>query len=74
MGDHLLGPALALAAMTSLGAGAILAFNLILLGALAAIRFAPGAANLRRAVYAGALAAGHIPTPPSSALLTGARS
>lgn len=36
MGDHLLGPALALAAITALGAGAILAFNLILLGALAA--------------------------------------
>lgn len=39
MGDHLLGPALALRAITVLGAGAILAYNLILLGALAASPF-----------------------------------
>ena len=34
-------------------------------GALAAIRLAPGAGSLRRAVYTRALTAGHIPTPPS---------
>jgi NADH:ubiquinone oxidoreductase subunit 5 (subunit L)/multisubunit Na+/H+ antiporter MnhA subunit len=47
---------------------------LIMLGALAAIRLAPGADRLRRALYTRALAAGHLPTPPSSALLTGAHS
>lgn len=47
---------------------------LILLGALAAIRLTPAAEGLRRAVYTSALSAGHIPTPTSSAVLTGGRS
>lgn len=48
--------------------------GLLVLAALAAIRLAPGAEELRRTVYASALTAGHIPTPTSTALLTGDRS
>jgi len=51
-----------------------LLFGLVLLGGLAAIRLAPGAEGLRRAVYTSALTAGHISTPTPPAVLTGGRS
>lgn len=58
----------------SLSAGAVWTVTgvaLLLLGALAAIRLAPGAEAMRRTVYTSALNAGHIPTPLSLAVLTG---
>lgn len=73
VGDFL-APAMPAESLTAATIWAITLVALALLGALAAIRLAPGAESLRRAVYTSALTAGHIPTPASSALLTGGRS
>lgn len=73
VGDFL-APAMPAESLTAATVWAITLVALALLGTLAAIRLAPGAESLRRAVYTSALTAGHIPTPPSSALLTGGRS
>ena len=69
-----LDPALPAAALPPAAVWVAIALALIVLAALAAVRLAPGADGLRRALYTSALTAGHIPTSPSSALLTGARS
>ena len=73
-GRGLPGPAMPAESLTAATIWAITLVALALLGALAAIRPAPGAESLRRAVYTSAPTAGHIPTPASSALLTGGRS
>ncbi len=73
VGDYL-APAMPAESLPIAAVWAVTIGALILLGGLAAIRLAPGAERLRHAVYANALAAGHIPTPTSTALLTGDRS
>ena len=73
VGDFL-APAMPPESMSVPAVWGVTVLALILLGALAAIRLAPGAESLRRAVYTSALTAGHIPTPPSPAVLTGGRS
>ena len=73
VGDFL-APAMPAESMSAAAVWAVTVGALVLLGGLAAIRLAPGAESLRRAVYTNALSAGHIPTPPSSAVLTGGRS
>ena len=62
-------PALPAAELPAAWVWAIAAAAVAVLGALAAIRWTPGARRLQYALYAGALSAGHIP-----ARLTGARS
>ena len=73
VGDFL-APAMPAESLSASAVWAVTVAALVLLGALAAIRLAPGAEGLRRAVYTNALTAGHIPTPPSPAVLTGGRS
>ena len=73
VGDFL-APAMPAESMSVPAVWAVTVGALILLSALAAIRVAPGAGRLRRAVYTSALTAGHIPTPPSPSVLTGGRS
>jgi NAD(P)H-quinone oxidoreductase subunit 5 len=73
VGDYL-APAMPAESLAIAAVWAVTLAALVLLGGLAAIRLAPRAERLRHAVYANALAAGHIPTPTSTALMTGARS
>ncbi|WP_167100660.1 proton-conducting transporter membrane subunit [Mycobacterium sp. DL592] len=71
-----LAPALPAAVLPAGATWLITGAALTLLAGLAALRAAPGADRLQRALYARALSAGHIaaPTSPSSIRLTGARS
>lgn len=69
-----LDPALPMAPLPAAAVWVAVAIALVVLAGLAAVRLAPGAEGLRRTFYTSALTAGHIPTSPSSALLTGARS
>lgn len=72
-----LAPALPPAALGLPAVWILTAAVVLALGALAAVRWAPSAGRLQRALYASALSAGHIPTyrtPVKPAQLTGARS
>jgi NADH:ubiquinone oxidoreductase subunit 5 (subunit L)/multisubunit Na+/H+ antiporter MnhA subunit len=75
-----LAPALPASTLPVTAVWLITAGAAVALGALALARWAPGAEGLRRAVYTGALTAGHIPSRQSSAPvmtgipMTGARS
>ncbi len=68
-----LAPALPASPLPALAVWAATGLALIVLGALAAVRRVPAADRLRRAVYTGALSAGHIATAHPT-VLTGARS
>jgi NADH-quinone oxidoreductase subunit L/NAD(P)H-quinone oxidoreductase subunit 5 len=65
-----LSPALPPAGLSATSVWVVTLAALVALGGLAALRRGPGAARLQRALYTGALSAGHV----SSAQPTGARS
>ncbi len=77
-----LDPDLPPSGLTASAVWTITAAAVVLLGALAAIRWAPGADRLRIALYSSALSSGHVPdrnlgpasARPTSTQLTGARS